>query len=122
MENKFGTRIKDLRMENKITQRELARKIDVDFSYISKMENNRLSNAPSYQTVHKIAMALNTNEEELLLLAKKIPQNLETTMLSDQLAVRFLRKVSCLNSEERQKVEDILSEGEKRGSDIHHSK
>ena len=38
----LGTRLKELRRKARLTQRQLAGRVGVDFSYVSKMENDRL--------------------------------------------------------------------------------
>ncbi|MCB0594832.1 MAG: helix-turn-helix transcriptional regulator, partial [Phaeodactylibacter sp.] len=43
MENTFGPLLKEVRRSKQVSQRELAERVGVDFSYISKIENNRLA-------------------------------------------------------------------------------
>ena len=71
----FGERVRDLRNECEMTQRELAERLDVTISYISKVENRKLHHGdfPSEKFIHKLASELEADEDELLLLAKKIP-------------------------------------------------
>jgi len=38
---KFGERLRELRKEQKISQRELATRVGVDFTYLSKIENGQ---------------------------------------------------------------------------------
>jgi transcriptional regulator with XRE-family HTH domain len=38
----FSTRLRELRIKARLTQRELAEKVGVDFSYLSKLENGVL--------------------------------------------------------------------------------
>ncbi len=38
----FGVRIRDLRRSKRLTQRELADRLEVDFTYMSKIENNKI--------------------------------------------------------------------------------
>ncbi len=106
----FGLTLKNLRKERRITQRDLAEKVGVDFTYISKMENGKLENSPSVDTIIKIAQALNTNEDELILLAKKIPKTIRETIVDDDLAAAFLRKVPQLTPEQRKKIKDYIDE------------
>ena len=44
MKGCIGKRIKDLRKKNQMTQEQLAEAVDVDISYISKIENNHVRN------------------------------------------------------------------------------
>lgn len=74
----FGERVRDLRNESELTQRELAELLDVTISYISKVENGKLHHGdfPSEKFIHKLAHELDADEDELLLLADKVPPSL----------------------------------------------
>ncbi len=109
----FGEEIRRLRKKKKITQSELAAAIETDFTYISKIENDRVIHSPSEAVIKKMAEVLDTDEEELLLLAKKVPQNLKNTIVEDDLAVNFLRVIPKFNQIQRQKVQEIIKDAEK---------
>lgn len=81
----FGERIRALRKAKNLSQRDLAAQTGINFTYISRIENGKLefSEFPSEATIHKLADALEGDEEELLIIAKKI---LET------IRVRFLER------------------------------
>ena len=104
----FGEKIKRLRKARRITQLALAEKIGVDFTYVSKFENDRTVRPPAEATIRKIAEVLETDAEELILLAKKIPQNFQDTVVRDNLAVDFLRVVPKFNDEQRKAVRKII--------------
>jgi transcriptional regulator with XRE-family HTH domain len=55
--------------------RDLAAKVGVGFTYLSRVENERLNlgDHPSEALIHRLAHALDADEEELLILAKRIP-------------------------------------------------
>jgi len=110
--SEFGLLIKNLRKEQKITQRDLAEKVDVDFTYISKIENDQLRNSPSVETIIKIAKALNTDADVLILLAKKVPETIRKTIVDDELATAFLRKIPSMSVEGRKKIWDVLNDKE----------
>jgi transcriptional regulator with XRE-family HTH domain len=67
----FGERLRALRKEQQMSQRDLASMVGVDFTYISKMENERLEFPPSIATIQKIAQVLSVSTDELLILAGK---------------------------------------------------
>ena len=110
----FGQRIKTLRKIRRITQLELAKKIGVDFTYVSKFENDKTVRPPAESTIRKLAEVLETNAEELILLAKKIPQNLQETIVQDTLAVDFLRVVNKFDKDKREEVRRIIKEVEEK--------
>ncbi len=72
----FGQKIRSLRKALNLSQRDLAGKVRVNFSYVSKIENERLDFAdyPSEELILKLAKVLEADADELLLLAKKIPE------------------------------------------------
>ena len=72
----FGQRIRDLRHAKQFTLRDLADRVGVGFTYISKIENHKLEegHCPSEKLIHKLAVELEANEDELLLLAEKVPE------------------------------------------------
>jgi len=71
----FGQRIRELRQAKGWTLRELAPQVGVGFTYLSKVETSRLDfgDYPSESLIHRLAEALDADEEELLLLADKVP-------------------------------------------------
>jgi transcriptional regulator with XRE-family HTH domain len=72
----FGNRLRAMRTAKGLSQRALGERVGVSFTYISKVENGKLDfgNYPSEDLICRLAAALDTDEEELLLLAEKIPE------------------------------------------------
>jgi transcriptional regulator with XRE-family HTH domain len=64
-EELIGRRIRQLRLERKMTQSELARAAGLTTGYISNIENS--SNAPPVSTLHNIARGLGTDVDAILL-------------------------------------------------------
>lgn len=110
----FGRKIKRLRKAKRITQLELAERIGVDFTYVSKIENDRTMRSPAESTIRKIAEVLETDSEDLILLANKIPQNLQETIVQDSLAVDFLRTVPKFNADERAEISKFIERAGRR--------
>ncbi len=77
----FGERLRQIRKSRNVNQRDLAKTVGIDFTYISKIEAGSMK-PPSAQVIHLLAQALETNEDELFALAGKIPAGLKT-MLKD---------------------------------------
>jgi len=71
----FGERIRLLRQNKGMTLRDLAPLVGVGFTYICKVENGKLDfgDYPSDVLIHRLADALEADEEELLILAKRVP-------------------------------------------------
>lgn len=79
-----GKRIREIRKERNLTQRELAERVGINFTYLSRVENDRLDDdqTPREDTLQKIAKALNTDADELLLLARRIPDAFRERILA----------------------------------------
>ena len=75
---RFGQKIRELRKSQNLTQKELGDLVGVGFAYLSKVENERLDfgDYPSEDLIRRLAAALGSDEDELMLLAKKIPEHI----------------------------------------------
>lgn len=93
MSRKLGMRIRDLRKERGFTQREVAEAAGIDFTYLSKIENNAVPYSPSSKTLKKLAGILEVDDLELLRLANKLPTELRAITHTEE-GIRFLRKAS----------------------------
>lgn len=73
--DKFGIRIRELRQAKGYSLRQLAPLVGVGFSYLSKVERGCLDfdGTASESLIHKLADVLVGDEDELLLLAHRIP-------------------------------------------------
>ena len=97
---RFPERLRELRRLSRMSQRELAEKVGVDFTYLSKIENGRVE-PPSEAVLKRIACAFATAlgqdeielADELIILAGKIPSDLADTLSRNPGAVQFLRSV-----------------------------
>jgi len=63
--NMIGDNVQKLRKKNGLTQDKLARKADIPYTTLTKLESNVVKK-PSVQTVAKIARALGVSIEELI--------------------------------------------------------
>src|SRR5688500_8069520 len=91
----FGERIRELRKAKNLTLRDVAKKVKVNFTYISKIENHKLDFAefPSEDLIRKLAKVLEVEEDELLLLAQKIPEDIRQRVLDRPDAFRKIAKL-----------------------------
>lgn len=74
---KFGELIRQARKDKGYSQRELAKLLGLDFTYLSKLENDRADYAPKEDAIRALAHHLNLDEEELIFLAGRIPKKQE---------------------------------------------
>lgn len=88
----FGQRVRELRRAKNLGQRALAGMIGVSHTYISRVECENLDFGPypSDALIGKLAEALDADEDELLLLAKKIPEAIRQRVLERPDAFRKL--------------------------------
>lgn len=72
---RFGEKIRDLRLRNRLSQKVLSEIVGVSDAYLSKVENQKLDfgEFPSENLIARLAEALDGDETELLVLAEKIP-------------------------------------------------
>ena len=91
----FGEHIRKLRKTRGLTLRSLASQVNVGFTYLSRVETGTMTfgDYPSEALIHRLAEALDTDEDELLLLAKKIPQPVRKRVL--QRPDAFLAFAAC---------------------------
>lgn len=104
---RFGERVRELRKAKNLSQRGLGDMVGVSFTYISKVENEKLDfgDYPSEELIRKLAKALDTDEGELFLLAEKIPDQIRKRVmerpdafrkfasLDDETLNRFLKEI-----------------------------
>jgi HTH-type transcriptional regulator, competence development regulator len=76
---RFSERVRLLRTSKGLSQRALGQMIGVSFTYVSKIENEKIDfgDYPSEDLIRKIAQALDVDEDEMLLLAEKVPERIK---------------------------------------------
>lgn len=97
----FGQLLKELRRSKGVSQRELAADVEVDFSYISKLENDRLP-PPAADTIIRICDVLEAPPDQLLAVTGKMPSDVKEMLGNSpaaQLFVREAQRMSLSDSE-----------------------
>lgn len=69
----FGEKIKIARKDKGYTQKNLAKLISIDYTYLCKLENNRAAYTPKEDVIRIIAKHLELNPEELIFLTGRLP-------------------------------------------------
>lgn len=105
----FGEKIRQLRKEKNLSQRDLATKVGVNFTYISKIENEKLDfgDYPSEELIRKLAKALRADADELLILAEKIPEGIKKRVMQRP---DVFRKLAKLDDESLDKLLENLDD------------
>ena len=87
----LGEKLRSLRWEKGVSIKKLAPLVEVDHTYLSKLENDHLT--PSPQVIDRLASYYEYDRDELLLLANRIPPDiLEILRTRPQEALAFLRE------------------------------
>ncbi len=95
MKGTFGQNLREIRRFKGISQRELAKSVGVDFSYISKIENDRLP-PPAADTIVKICEALSVPPDELLAMTGKMPSQVKQMVGTSSSALQFMRQAQSM--------------------------
>ena len=88
----FGTKIRDLRKQAGLTEKQLADQLDVSFTYICKIETGAKP-PPSEKIILEMADILHAERDELMLLAGRIPSDV-VELLKNEANLRWLRSQS----------------------------
>ena len=89
--NKFGHKLRDLRKRSGKSIKSLAKDLEVNYTYLSQMENNK--KVPSEELIDKIAKRFNHDPEELKIIAGKIPEDIKKILMENpKEAVEILRR------------------------------
>ncbi len=101
----FGQRLRELRKAKGMNQKELADKVGIDFTYLSKLENDAVKR-PSPHVLHRLSEALDVPYEELMRLAGyRVPGESDTAPAAAIGAALF----ADLTEDERDELVDYLA-------------
>lgn len=119
----LGKRIRAKRLEKQLSQRALADRVakrlkeddrrGFDFTYLSKIENDRVEHPPSAAAIQAIAAELGDNSDELLALAGKISPDVGEMLKQSEGARMFFRSAISQNLTEEQWM-NLIEEMKKR--------
>jgi transcriptional regulator with XRE-family HTH domain len=89
----FGRRLRELRRASGLSQRDLAGQAGVDFTYLSKLENDRM-HPPSAETIAVLARVLQADVDELSVLAGKVPTDVVDILRTNLGALKAFRSLA----------------------------
>lgn len=87
---KFAKNLKKLRKSRKLTQEQLAEIVEVDFRYISLIENAK--SFPSCELIDRLSCALNVSYSELFSFEEEIKRE-----IIEQKCTKLLKKLDMKN-------------------------
>ena len=76
-EQTFGKVILKARKSKGLSQRDLADAVELNFTYLSKLENDKADYPPKEEVIRSLARTLDLDQEELIYLVGRIPQSEE---------------------------------------------
>lgn len=92
MGDSFGEFLRHLRKQRKKTQRMLAREVGVDFTYLSKVENDQPGfSTVSEETLARLADALEVDPDEMITRAGKVPSDVKRMLVEDFSLIKEIR-------------------------------
>jgi len=89
----LGNRIRAAREAKGLSLRDLARRVQLDYGYLSKIENGAVS--PSAEALSALAEVLELDEIELLLLGDRVPAPLDPLARSEE-ALDFFKRAAAI--------------------------
>lgn len=99
----FGSRLKELRRQRDMSQRLLAEKAGIDFTYLSKLENGKAP-PPSEDTIRKMAQHLEADANDLLARAGKIPTGVRERAGRSLIFARTLQEIARMTDDQLEKA------------------
>lgn len=86
-----------------MTQRQAAAALGIDFTYLSKLENDR-GEPPGEPLVQRMAELYDADSEELLALAGKVPAELRERASEDRQFALLLRRLPTLPADKLKEI------------------
>lgn len=104
---RFGPKIKRLRIQKGMSQKELAKAVNINFGYLSNIERGKVG-PPSKKVILKMAEKLSIGEDELLVLARRVPSDVEPIITENPHIPAVLRRAKGLSRQDWQKINNFI--------------
>lgn len=92
MVTEFGVTLRERRIEAGFGLREFAELIEISASYLSRVETGAIESAPSEEVIVRMAEELACESDELLLLAGRVPADVQRYIVDDPRVLKNLRR------------------------------
>ena len=99
----IGERIKELRVQKKLTQTDLAKLVKLSYIQIGRYETNKSN--PSADVLHRLAAALDATTDFLM---KGTEDEAVAAQLSDKELLKQFKQVEQLNQEDKHLVKTFI--------------
>jgi len=111
----FGDYLRELRKAKGLSQKELADRVKIDFTYLSKIETGSAA-PPAEDTIRSLADVLRADADKLIFLAGKVPKELGEVVTGSKAIPTLLRAMKDKEFSEEQ-LEECLRQLRKKGPD-----
>jgi len=106
--NTFGQTIRKLRKEKQLTQKEVAKEVGIDVTYLSKIENGKLD-PPAHDKIEKLAKILDVDSDFLITEAGKVPEDITNMIPKNSSKIpKLLRSGKDLSDEDWDRVQEYI--------------
>ena len=85
----------------------MAEAVEIDFGYLSNIERGKV-NPPSRKVVLKIAEELAVDKDELLVLARRVPSDVEPIITEGPYIPAVLRRAKGLSKQDWKKIDNFI--------------
>jgi len=87
----FGSLLRKLRYRQDIGIKKLAAEINVDYAYLSRIENDKIK--PSERAIERISKYFNYSKDELMILGDRTPDDIKAILRENpEEAMSYLRE------------------------------
>lgn len=104
----FGSFIREKRLEKDYTVRKFAEKVDISPAFISRMERDEID-PPTEEKIVAMAQVLSMDSEELIFMAKKMPNKIKNMLIDRPELVPLLRIANTKNDVDLKHLIDIAT-------------
>ena len=105
----FGPYLRELRKAKGYSLRELGEIVDMDYTYLSKVETGKFP-PPSEDAIRRLAEALNAEVDQLLSLAEKVASEVQEYIRTHPHAPKLLRALKSGHLREAKRMFSKLEE------------
>lgn len=110
-----GAYVRQIRKEQRMSLRQLAKSIDVSATFVSRFERGEKDAVPSVENLKKMADVLGIDADDLIFRAKKMPTDLPEIVQSHTGMAALLRTAQGLTEDQlRELTEQARKEAKKK--------
>jgi transcriptional regulator with XRE-family HTH domain len=102
----FGAFVRERRLEKGLTLRTFCKEVDLSCAFVSCMERDEVK-PPSEEKLLNIAKVLSVAPDDLIVLAKRVPIEIQEMIFERPKLVAFLRKAHRKNDSDLENILDF---------------